>query len=148
VAYTTWPTLDPLHHPTEATAQEEEAIRRALGDPELIPIREYDNDGVAVDPSLHLPTERFRAGVFAAYHAYPYYPDFLILEESFARATSSFGPSRYLGYLQALKAITGRSRSSSPSTGCRFLWATPTSSRRDSTTEGSPKPNTLPETTA
>jgi tetratricopeptide (TPR) repeat protein len=103
VAYTTWPTLDPLHHPTEATAQEEENIRRALGDPELIPIREYDNDGPAVDPSLHRPTERFAAGVFAAYHAYPYYPDFMILEESFAQATSTFGPSRYLGYLTALK---------------------------------------------
>jgi len=104
VAYTSWPTLDPLVHPTEATVTEETAIREALGDPMLVRIQEYDNDGVAVDPSLHRPTRAFGGGVFAAYHAYPYYPDFMILEEAFAEARSSFGPSRYMGYLQALKA--------------------------------------------
>src|SRR4029078_9267072 len=31
IAYTSWPPLDPLHHPTEATAEEEAYWRRKLG---------------------------------------------------------------------------------------------------------------------
>lgn len=79
VAYTNWPTLDPLTHATETTVAEELAIRKALGgDTTYIP-NEYDNDLVAIDPSLVRATEAFRAGVFASYHAYPYYPDFMVV---------------------------------------------------------------------
>jgi hypothetical protein len=85
VAYTSWPTLDPLHHPTETTVAEEMAFRRALGgDTTRLP-KEYDNDLVAIDPTLLQPTAAFRAGVFAAYHAYPYYPDLIVREGGYAR---------------------------------------------------------------
>jgi hypothetical protein len=79
VAYTNWPTLDPLTHPTETTVAEELAIRRARGgDTTFIP-KEYDNDLVAIDPNLVQATDAYRAGVFASYHAYPYYPDFMVV---------------------------------------------------------------------
>jgi len=42
VGYVSWPTLDPLHHPTEATAAEETAIRRHRGEKLSEPILEYD----------------------------------------------------------------------------------------------------------
>lgn len=104
VAYTNWPTLDPLDHPSETTADEEMAIRRALGEEPAVRPREYENDAISLDASLVSVTDRFPAGYFASYHAYPYYPDFMILSERYASASSTMGPSRYIGYLRELKA--------------------------------------------
>jgi hypothetical protein len=84
VAYTSWPTLDPLTHATEASVAEERALRRNAGERGGVPIKEYDNDLVAIDPSLVHPTEAFGAGFFASYHAYPYYPEFMVLENGYA----------------------------------------------------------------
>ncbi len=107
IAYTNWPTLDPLVHPTEPTVDEEMAIRRALGETPTVRIREYDNDGIGLDAALVRPTERLPAGYFASYHAYPYYPDFMILDPAYADAASSMGRSNYFGYLRALKEHHG-----------------------------------------
>lgn len=104
VAYTNWPTLDPLHHPTETTRRAEVAIREARGEAVRKAPREFDNDSVAVDAALVRPTDAFPAGTFASYHAYPYYPDFMVLRPSYRSTRSSMGPSAYAGYLQELKA--------------------------------------------
>lgn len=104
VAWTNWPTLDPLEHPTESTREEEIALRLARGERVDLEPREYDNDAIGVDPSLLRPTDAFPAGTFASYHAYPYYPDFLILSDRYRDAASSLGPSNYFGYLEELKA--------------------------------------------
>ncbi|MEX2466170.1 MAG: tetratricopeptide repeat protein [Gemmatimonadota bacterium] len=107
VAYTNWPTLDPLEHPSETTADQEMAIRRALGETPAVRPREYENDAISLDATLVRPTELFPAGYFASYHAYPYYPDFMILSERYAGAESTMGPSNYFGYLRDLKAHHG-----------------------------------------
>jgi hypothetical protein len=104
VAYTTWPTLDPLHHPTETTLAEERALLRSLGEQVDDPPFDHDEDAVELDPSRLRPTAAFPAGVFAAYHAYPYYPDFLVLDPGYDTARSRWGRSNYFGYLTALKA--------------------------------------------
>lgn len=102
VAYTNWPTLDPLRHPTETTVEEEVAIRRRMGEePELRP-REYDNDAVALDATRMEATGELPAGVFAAFHAYPYYPDFMVLDPGYRGARSPWGDSNYWGYLREL----------------------------------------------
>jgi tetratricopeptide (TPR) repeat protein len=103
VAYTNWPTLDPLAHPTEATVDEEMAIRVALGETPKVREREYDNDALALDAALVEPTDRLPAGYFASFHAYPYYPDFMILEDGYQSGASSMGRSNYFAYLTALK---------------------------------------------
>lgn len=103
VAYTNWPTTDPLHHPTEPGIMEEASIRRALGDDiRLKPVLEGD-DVVTLDPSLITPTSEYPAGYFASYHVYPYYPDFMVLSGEYNEAVGPFGPSNYWGYLTALK---------------------------------------------
>lgn len=107
VAYTNWPTLDPLHHPTESTTQEEEAIRRARGEQVTVETREFDNDAIALDATRMRPTAGYVAGTFASYHAYPYYPDFMVYDPGYARARSSEGPSHYFGYLRELVAHHG-----------------------------------------
>ncbi|MEO8201522.1 MAG: hypothetical protein ABI679_13425 [Gemmatimonadota bacterium] len=102
IAYTNWPTLDPLAHPTESTTDEEASWRRKLGQPANL-TREYDNDATGLDPNLVHPTAANPAGWFASYHAYPYYPDFLLNDPGYNRARSSEGRSNYFGYLASLK---------------------------------------------
>ncbi len=104
VAYTNWPTLDPLSHPTESTLKEESMLRQWLL-PETP--REFDNDAIGLDAVKMRATPANPAGSFASYHAYPYYPDFLVLDPGYARARSPEGPSNYFGYLRELVAHHG-----------------------------------------
>jgi len=108
VAYTNWPTLDPLTHPTETTVDEEIAIRTRKGERVDRKPLEYDNDATGLDAALVKPTAAFPAGYFASYHAYPYYPDFMVLDPKYASTSSSFGRSNYFGYLVELKKHHGR----------------------------------------
>ncbi|MCI0568697.1 MAG: tetratricopeptide repeat protein [Acidobacteria bacterium] len=104
VGYVSWPTLDPLRHVTEATAAEETELRRKRGEKLSEPILEYDNDAVDID-AMHLSaTDRFAAGFFASYHAYPYYPEFMLLDPEYSKAKDAQGPSNYFGYLKDLKS--------------------------------------------
>lgn len=99
VAYTNWPSLDPLSHPTESTGKEESILRK-WELPETP--REFDNDAIGVDAVKMRATPANPAGSFASYHAYPYYPDFLVLDPGYAKARSPDGPSNYYGYLREL----------------------------------------------
>jgi hypothetical protein len=103
IAYTNWPTLDPLDHPTEASQVEEQALRKRLGLPPNVRLKEYDNDGEALDAMVVRTTAANLGGYFASYHAYPYYPDFIGLDSAYGAARSSLGRSHYFGYLLDLK---------------------------------------------
>ncbi len=103
IAYTNWPTLDPLAHPTEASSAEELAWRRRNGQTGEHANLEYENDAVALDATLVRATAANPAGWFASYHAYPYYPDFMLHEPAYSHSTSSEGRSNYFGYLKDLR---------------------------------------------
>jgi hypothetical protein len=98
IAYTNWPTLDPLHHPTEATQAEEQVLRKRLRLAPNVRLKEYDNDSEMLDAMVVRTTVANLAGYFASYHAYPYYPDFIGLDSAYGAARS-----HYLGYLLDLK---------------------------------------------
>lgn len=102
LAYTNWPTLDPLRHPTESTLAEEDSIRRVRHENMPEAPREYDNDAIGLDAALVRATSAYAAGVFASFHAYPYYPDFIALDTGYSAARSAEGPSNYFGYLREL----------------------------------------------
>jgi hypothetical protein len=102
IAYTNWPTLDPLTHPTEATTKEEGQWRRRSGRRAESKRLEYENDAIGLDANLVEPTTANPAGWFAAYHAYPYYPDFIMLDPRYRAARSPEGASNYFGYLREL----------------------------------------------
>ena len=104
IAYTNWPTLDPLHHPTESTREEEQRLRTWTMPEEN---HEFDNDAVGLDATRMRSTAANPAGTFASYHAYPYYPDFMVLDPGYARARSPEGPSGYYGYLRELVEYHG-----------------------------------------
>lgn len=107
VAYTNWPTLDPLIHPTETSMSQEIALLHARGEKIVEVSKEYDNDAVGLDAVKMHATPAYPAGVFASYHAYPYYPDFLRVDPGYSKARSPEGASNYFGYLRELVAHHG-----------------------------------------
>ncbi|HEX2739305.1 MAG TPA: hypothetical protein VHM69_02570 [Rubrobacter sp.] len=84
VCFTNWLTTDPMSHPNEANEQED-----------LVPL----------DPMHVEPTLAWKAGYFAQYHVYPYYPDFLRYEPKYQKYRNSEGEiDPYAGYLHELRA--------------------------------------------
>ncbi|MEN9352765.1 MAG: hypothetical protein RL318_90 [Fibrobacterota bacterium] len=83
VSVSSWPTLDPLPHPSEVyPSQEDDAT--------------LDMNGIDMSKAP--------GGYFASYHAYPYYPDFMGVEIGLQSAADATGPNSYLGYLKAMRA--------------------------------------------
>jgi hypothetical protein len=80
VSFSSWPTLDPPDHPTEIYTDEDAAS---------FDITKISRNG--------------GPGLFASYHAYPYYPNFISQQPSYLGYSDSQGPNSYLGYLNAVK---------------------------------------------
>lgn len=102
MGFVNWPTLDPLTWPSEASFQEEYLLRKARGE-RVEPPREgplHEEDTVSLDPTHLRPLPGNPLTLFAAYHVYPYYPDFLVNEPTLAGG-------RYRNYLERLKAHHG-----------------------------------------
>jgi hypothetical protein len=82
LAFTNWPTTDPIEHPAEPITAE---------------------DLVAIDANHVVPTAEWTAGYFASYHAYPYFPDFQKYEAGIADYVHQGAIDPYAGYLDALR---------------------------------------------
>ena len=83
VAFTNWPTTDPLIHPDEPVESE---------------------DLVQLDANHVQPTGLWEGGYFASYHAYPYYPDFQRYEAGIVDYVGANGEvDSYAGYLNKLR---------------------------------------------
>ncbi|MFD2129922.1 hypothetical protein ACFSKI_01445 [Pseudogracilibacillus auburnensis] len=83
LSFTNWVTTDLLDHPSEPIEKE---------------------DMVSVDPNVIKTKEAFYPGVFASYHIYPYYPDFLNIEEKYISYLDHRGEkNNYAGYLHDLR---------------------------------------------
>ncbi len=85
VSFVNWLPLDPMFHNSEFIEHEK--------------VREYDNDLEWIDFQNFHSTAKTHTGIYAAYHAYPYYPDFIYMDEKYAQN----GDDNYLPYLQELK---------------------------------------------
>ncbi len=91
VSVVSWPTLDPLVHPSESTYEEEAKLQGlALQKDKCI-----DEDIEVLDVAKITVAQG--NGFFAVYHAYPYYPDFMNHEYQKEHNT-------YRAYLNALKS--------------------------------------------
>ena len=106
VAFVNWPSLDPMTHPTEAPLLQELRTRTARGELELEqPIGPQDDDDVvAIDEAKFTTTPAFTGGLFAAYHVYPHWPDFMLHEPELLAARDASGPNPFYGYLKQLAA--------------------------------------------
>ncbi|MBI5608849.1 MAG: hypothetical protein HY902_08200 [Deltaproteobacteria bacterium] len=85
IGFSNWPTLDPLPHYTEPK----------------IPVSTEDTYSVDLTKMQIQPA--FTAGTFMSFHAYPYYPDFILYQPEYAAVSDQDGPNSYLGYLQDLR---------------------------------------------
>jgi len=103
IAYTNWPTTDPIHHPSESSYDQQMKFRGLKYDKPDDGLPPHEEDNVSLDANLTHATAANPAGWFASYHVYPYYPDFLLYDSAYVAAKSSFGPSNYIGYLRDLK---------------------------------------------
>ncbi|WP_456277685.1 hypothetical protein [Bacillus sp. AK128] len=85
MSFTNWVTTDLLDHPIEPHPKE---------------------DMVTVDPNNIYHTEQLKTGLFASYHIYPYYPEFLNLEEEYVNYIDHRGEkNNYAGYLNDMKKV-------------------------------------------
>jgi hypothetical protein len=85
LSFSNWLTTDPLNHPNEPYPEE---------------------DMVSVNTEHIVATESFLSGLFASYHVYPYYPDFInhsIEYRSFIDESGKVNP--YRAYLRDLHAF-------------------------------------------
>ncbi|MEY3012666.1 MAG: hypothetical protein RIT45_1401 [Pseudomonadota bacterium] len=85
IGFSNWPTLDPIPHWTEPK----------------IPVSAEDTYQVDLEPIQ--TAADFTAGVFMSYHAYPYYPDFILYQPEYQGFSDDQGTFSYLGYLDALR---------------------------------------------
>lgn len=84
MSFTNWVTTDLLEHPSEPLENE---------------------DLVSIDPNHIKAADGFYAGLFASYHIYPYYPDFLNYESKYLDYVDYEGQkNNYAGYLNELIA--------------------------------------------
>ncbi len=105
LALVNWPPLDPLSHPTEAGAEQVTRIRQRLGESGLpTPSLGMGDDQVTVDDMKLRAEAGLAAGIFASYHVYPFYPNFLLNDSALLSVRDHVGPNSYFGYLRALKA--------------------------------------------
>lgn len=83
MSFTNWVTTDLLEHPAEPLDTE---------------------DMVSINPNHIKATKKLHAGLFASYHIYPYYPDFLNYEQSYLDFVDPSGKkNNYEGYLHELR---------------------------------------------
>ena len=96
-----WPPLDPMSHVTEANYAEEMAMR---GIPVAATTKDMnDSDAVSLDVMKLNATSTYPAGLFAAFHVYTYWPDFLMYDREYPKTRDDLGSNRYYGYLLDLK---------------------------------------------
>lgn len=82
LTFSNWPTTDPLTHPTEPLETE---------------------DMVGIDANHLVASSEWPGGLYASYHAYPYYPDFMRYEPGIADFEYNGRTDAYAGYLTKLR---------------------------------------------
>ncbi len=93
-----WPTLDPLVHPSESTYEQEARLQGTWPEGEVAPFDENSEDTESLDFAKISALRG--SGIFALYHAYPYYPDFM-------NNDYQDRDNGYLAYLKELKRHHG-----------------------------------------
>ena len=83
ISFVNWPSTDPLTHPDEPSTRE---------------------DAVEVNQEHIWASSAFEAGLFASYHLYPYFPDFLRFQSDYQTVFDASGRvDTYRAYLRDLR---------------------------------------------
>ncbi|MFT6396849.1 MAG: hypothetical protein ACJAYU_001593 [Bradymonadia bacterium] len=81
VCFSTWPTLDPLVHPIEGHGSDEDRVQMGM----ILDLTDAPG------------------GYWIIYHAYPYYPDWMVESPQYQLFEDELGPNSYYGYMFDLK---------------------------------------------
>ena len=81
VCFSTWPTLDPLIHEIEGHGSDEDRVNMGM----------------------NLELTDAPGGFWIIFHAYPYYPDFVVETPEYHLFEDDLGPNSYYGYMFDLK---------------------------------------------
>ncbi|MBN2083266.1 hypothetical protein JW859_13795 [bacterium] len=100
VTFSSWPPTDPLSHTSESNIEDESDVAGYIAEGR---VEIFSNDAVNITSKNFTTTQNFKAGVYASYHVYPYWPDFIDNEPAYQDAQDRYGPSTYIGYLKDLK---------------------------------------------
>jgi len=100
-AFANWPPLDSIYHPSESTFIEEHKFLEKTDNVKKPNFDLFENDIVEVDATKIQIKDNFKAGLFASFHIYPYYPDFMINDPQYQTSGTS---SMYFKYLEELKS--------------------------------------------
>ena len=85
IGWSSWPALDPIHHPTESPNFGQDVVDCNFAQFDLL--APYDK------------------GIFASYHIYPFNPEFIIYDPGYDKTLDAAGAvNSYLGYMKDLKA--------------------------------------------
>ena len=86
LSWANWPTADELTHPDEPLQDREDAVSINI-------------------EKIHAK-DSFACGLFASYHVYPYYPDFMMLEDTYVNYRDADGEiNTYEAYLKDLLSL-------------------------------------------
>lgn len=100
ITYSSWPVTDPMEHVSESRLAVGSAVEEGRVDI-------FSSDTIQMTVKSLTAEPYFQAGLYASYHVYPYWPDFLDNEEEYSQAQDRFGTSNYFGYLAHLKEHYG-----------------------------------------
>ncbi len=84
ISFSSWPTLDPIDHPY------------------IFGVSYPEEDTAQIDLA-QIDHSKAPGGLFATFHAYPYYPPFVSAEEKYRQESDEYGPNSYIGYLKELR---------------------------------------------
>ncbi len=100
--FSSWPPTDPLNHTSESNLEDEAEVAGYISQGR---VDVFSNDSVNLSSRSLYAEPGFDAGLYASYHVYPYWPDFIDNELKYKEAQDRYGTSSYFGYLSALKAF-------------------------------------------
>jgi hypothetical protein len=100
VTFSSWPPADPLSHVSESNIESESELASDTGETR---VDIFSNDSVNLSAKHFTAENLFPAGIYASYHVYTYYPDFLDNDPQYQNTMDRFGRSNYAGYLSELK---------------------------------------------
>lgn len=98
------PQFDAMSHPSEATIKETNKWEKIYGIPETGFNRFlFNNDAVGLDVTKFSVSADFPSGIYACFHNYPHWPDFMWADQKYAEASDRWGPNPFWGYLVDMK---------------------------------------------
>ncbi|NGX54561.1 MAG: Beta-barrel assembly-enhancing protease [Chlamydiae bacterium] len=98
------PQFDSIYHPSEASIAEQHKWEKQYG-LSTFPFTRiaFETDVEELDVTKYTVNTPFESGLFACYHVYPHWPDFMYNDPKYKSVQDKEGPNPFYGYIRELK---------------------------------------------